>query len=162
MLKRKNVIKQENRKKDLHILHRFITISQQIKVNKIVNLKHRLTRLIFLYLVCHTKNIYGYAKKTFLLDALALIYRAYFAMSRHPQVNSKGLNTSAILGFANTLLDVIKKGENPTHLGIALDTMGLPYVRRILLFITVLSNNDNCRIPFLINVRICSLVMVVR
>jgi len=61
-------------------------------------------------------------KKIFLLDAMALIYRAYFAMSRHPQINSKGLNTSAILGFANTLLDVIKN-ENPTHLGIAFDTM---------------------------------------
>ncbi len=61
-------------------------------------------------------------KKLFLLDAMALIYRAYFAMSRNPQINSKGLNTSAILGFANTLLDIIKN-ENPSHLGIAFDTM---------------------------------------
>ena len=61
-------------------------------------------------------------KKLFLLDAMALIYRAYFAMSRNPQINSKGLNTSAILGFANTLLEILKH-ENPTHIGVAFDTM---------------------------------------
>ena len=61
-------------------------------------------------------------KKLFLLDAMALIYRAYFAMSRHPQINSKGLNTSAILGFANTLLEILKN-EKPTHIGVAFDTM---------------------------------------
>ncbi len=61
-------------------------------------------------------------KKLFLLDAMALIYRAYFAMSRHPQINSKGLNTSAILGFANTLLEILKN-EKPTHMGVAFDTM---------------------------------------
>jgi DNA polymerase-1 len=60
-------------------------------------------------------------KKLFLLDAMALIYRAYFAMSRHPQINSKGLNTSAILGFANTLLEILKN-EKPTHIGVAFDT----------------------------------------
>lgn len=60
-------------------------------------------------------------KKLFLLDAMALIYRAYFAMSRNPRVNSKGLNTSAILGFANTLLDVLKN-QKPTHIGVAFDT----------------------------------------
>ena len=61
-------------------------------------------------------------KKLFLLDAMALIYRAYFAMSRNPQINSKGLNTSAVLGFANTLLEILKN-EKPTHLGVAFDTM---------------------------------------
>lgn len=61
-------------------------------------------------------------KKLFLLDAMALIYRAYFALSKNPRVNSKGLNTSAILGFANTLYDVLKS-ENPTHIGVAFDTM---------------------------------------
>ncbi len=61
-------------------------------------------------------------KKLFLLDAMALIYRAYFAMSRHPQINSKGLNTSAVLGFANTLLEILKN-EKPTHIGVAFDTM---------------------------------------
>ncbi len=60
-------------------------------------------------------------KKLFLLDAMALIYRSYFAMSRNPRINSKGLNTSAILGFANTLLDIIKN-QNPTHIGVAIDT----------------------------------------
>ncbi len=60
-------------------------------------------------------------KKLFLLDAMALIYRSYFAMSRNPRINSKGLNTSAILGFANTLLDVLKN-QNPTHIGVAIDT----------------------------------------
>ncbi len=61
-------------------------------------------------------------KKLFLLDGMALIYRAYFAMSRNPQINSKGMNTSAVLGFANTLLEILKN-EKPTHLGVAFDTM---------------------------------------
>ncbi len=61
-------------------------------------------------------------KKLFLLDAMALIYRAYFAMSRNPRVNSKGLNTSAMLGFINTLYDILKN-EKPTHIGVAFDTM---------------------------------------
>lgn len=59
-------------------------------------------------------------KKLFLFDAMALIYRAYFALNRNPRVNSKGMNTSAVLGFANTLLEVIKK-ENPTHMAVAFD-----------------------------------------
>ncbi len=62
-------------------------------------------------------------KKLFLLDAMALIYRAYFAFSRNPRVNSKGLNTSAILGFANTLTEVLKK-ERPTHMAVAFDLAG--------------------------------------
>lgn len=60
-------------------------------------------------------------KKLFLLDGMALVYRAYFAMSRNPRINSKGLNTSAILGFTNTLLDVLKN-QKPTHIGVAFDT----------------------------------------
>jgi len=60
-------------------------------------------------------------KKLFLLDAMALIYRAYFALNKNPRINSKGLNTSAVLGFANTLLDVLRK-EKPTHIGVAFDT----------------------------------------
>ena len=52
---------------------------------------------------------------------MALIYRAHFAFSKNPIINSKGLNTSAIYGFTNTLLEVIKK-EKPTHLGVAFDT----------------------------------------
>lgn len=60
-------------------------------------------------------------KKLFLLDAMALIYRAHFALSKNPRITSKGLNTSAVFGFTNTLLEVIAK-EKPTHLGIAFDT----------------------------------------
>lgn len=60
-------------------------------------------------------------KKLFLLDAMALIYRSYFAFQRNPRVNSKGFNTGAILGFTNTLWDVIKN-QKPTHIGIAFDT----------------------------------------
>ena len=62
-------------------------------------------------------------KKLFLLDAYALIYRAYFAFIKAPRINSKGVNTSAVLGFINTLEDVLKR-ENPTHIGVAFDPAG--------------------------------------
>ncbi|WP_418661333.1 DNA polymerase I [Bacteroides ilei] len=62
-------------------------------------------------------------EKLFLLDAYALIYRAYYAFIKNPRINSKGFNTSAIMGFVNTLEDVLKK-ENPTHIGIAFDPAG--------------------------------------
>lgn len=61
--------------------------------------------------------------KLFLLDAYALIFRAYYAMIRSPRYNSKGMNTSAVFGFVNTLDEVLKK-ENPTHIGIAFDPAG--------------------------------------
>ena len=61
--------------------------------------------------------------KLFLLDAYALIYRAYYALIKSPRINSKGFNTSAILGFVNTLEDVLKK-ESPTHIGVAFDPAG--------------------------------------
>ncbi len=60
-------------------------------------------------------------KKLFLLDAMALIYRAHFAFSKNPRVNSKGLNTSAVFGFTNALLEILNK-EKPTHIGVAFDT----------------------------------------
>ena len=60
-------------------------------------------------------------KKLFLLDAMALIYRAHFAFQKTPRISSKGLNTSAVFGFANTLLEILAK-EKPTHLGVAFDT----------------------------------------
>src|ERR1051326_2158903 len=60
-------------------------------------------------------------KKLFLLDAYALIYRAYFAFSNNPRINSKGLNTSAIFGFTNTILEVLKK-EKPSHIAVVFDT----------------------------------------
>ncbi len=60
-------------------------------------------------------------KKLFLLDAFALIYRAHFALSKNPRFTSGGLNTSAVMGFTNTLLEVLKK-ENPTHMAVVFDT----------------------------------------
>ncbi|MFI5160745.1 MAG: DNA polymerase I [Sphingobacteriales bacterium] len=60
-------------------------------------------------------------KKLFLLDGMALIYRAHFALSKTPRFTSGGLNTSAMLGFTNTLLDVLKK-EKPTHMAVVFDT----------------------------------------
>ncbi|MEI7981596.1 MAG: 5'-3' exonuclease H3TH domain-containing protein, partial [Bacteroidota bacterium] len=68
-------------------------------------------------------------KKLFLLDAMALIYRAYFAFNKNPRMNAKGMNTSAIFGFANVLLDLLKR-EKPTHIGVAFDTMA-PTVRKV-------------------------------
>ena len=61
--------------------------------------------------------------KLFLLDAYALIYRAYYALIKNPRINSKGFNTSAVLGFVNTLEDLLKK-EQPTHIGVAFDPSG--------------------------------------
>lgn len=58
--------------------------------------------------------------KLFLLDAYALIFRSYYALIRAPRINSKGLNTSAILGFVNTLHEIITK-ERPDYLGVAFD-----------------------------------------
>ena len=94
--------------------------------------------------------------KLFLLDAMALIYRAHFAFSKNPRVNSKGTNTSAVFGFTNALLEILQK-EKPSHIGVAFDTsaptfrhieykeykaqreaqpedikIAIPYVRRIL------------------------------
>jgi len=62
-------------------------------------------------------------KKLFLLDAYALIYRAYYAFIKNPRMNSKGQNTSAIFGFVNTLEDLIKR-ENPTHIAVGFDPSG--------------------------------------
>ena len=61
--------------------------------------------------------------KLFLLDAYALIYRSYYAFIKNPRINSKGLNTSAIIGFCNTLNEVLEK-EKPTHIGVAFDPHG--------------------------------------
>lgn len=61
--------------------------------------------------------------KLFLLDAYALIYRSYYAFIKNPRVNSKGLNTSAIFGFVNTLEELLRK-ENPTHIAVAFDPPG--------------------------------------
>lgn len=60
-------------------------------------------------------------KKLFLLDGMALMYRAHFALSKNPRFTSNGINTSAVMGFTNTLLEVLKK-ENPSHLAVVFDT----------------------------------------
>jgi DNA polymerase-1 len=62
-------------------------------------------------------------KKLFLLDAMALIFRAHFAFSKNPRINSKGVNTGVVLGFTNALLEIINK-EKPTHIGVAFDLPG--------------------------------------
>lgn len=68
-------------------------------------------------------------KKLFLIDAYALIFRAYFAFAKNPRVNSKGQNTSAAFGFTNALIDVIKN-EKPTHLAVVFDPPGGSVTRR--------------------------------
>jgi DNA polymerase I len=68
-------------------------------------------------------------KKLFLLDGMALVYRAYFAFSKNPRITSYGFNTSAIFGYTNTLLDVLKR-EKPTHIGVSFDTSA-PTARHI-------------------------------
>jgi len=60
-------------------------------------------------------------KKLFLLDALALIYRAHFAFSKNPRISSRGVNTSAVFGFMNAMIEVLTK-EKPTHIGVAFDS----------------------------------------
>src|SRR5258707_15736299 len=60
-------------------------------------------------------------KKLFLLDAFALVYRAHFAFTKTPRINSKGVNTSVPFGFTNTLLEVLQK-QKPTFIGVAFDT----------------------------------------
>ena len=62
-------------------------------------------------------------KKLFLLDAYALIYRAYFAFVKNPRINSKGFDTSAVFGFTNTIIEVLKK-ERPTHIAVCFDRSG--------------------------------------
>ncbi len=62
-------------------------------------------------------------KKLFLLDAYALIYRAFFALNKNPRINSKGVNTSAVMGFLNSLYEILQK-EKPTHIGVAFDVAG--------------------------------------
>ncbi|MDG2279114.1 MAG: DNA polymerase I, partial [Flavicella sp.] len=62
-------------------------------------------------------------KKVFLLDAFALIFRGYYALIKNPRINSKGMDTSAILGFTNSLIDVIRR-EKPDLLAVAFDKGG--------------------------------------
>ena len=69
-----------------------------------------------------SKNIMS-QRRLFLLDAYALIYRAYYALLGNPRITGKGFNTSAIFGFVNTLDDVLRK-ENPTHIAVCFDPSG--------------------------------------
>jgi DNA polymerase-1 len=64
-------------------------------------------------------------KKLFLVDAYALIFRAYYAFIKNPRINSKGMNTSAVFGFTNALLEVVRR-EQPTHLAVVFDPPGPP------------------------------------
>ena len=66
--------------------------------------------------------------KLFLLDAYALIYRSYYAFIKNPRINSKGQNTSAIIGFCNTLNEVLQK-EKPTHIGVSIKPSAMPRLR---------------------------------
>ena len=68
-------------------------------------------------------------KKLFLIDAYALIFRAYFAFSKNPRINSKGQNTSAAFGFTNSLIDIIKN-EKPSHLAVVFDPPGGSTIRK--------------------------------
>lgn len=68
-------------------------------------------------------------KKLFLIDAYALIFRAYFAFIKNPRINSKGLNTSAAFGFTNSLIDILKN-EKPTHIAVVFDPPGGSSIRR--------------------------------
>ena len=79
------------------------------------------------------------SKRLFLLDAYALIFRGYYAFIKNPRINSKGMDTSAIMGFTNSLLDVIKR-ERPDHLAVAFDKGGS--VSRTELFTEYKANRD--------------------
>nr|WP_321406663.1 DNA polymerase I [uncultured Carboxylicivirga sp.] len=68
-------------------------------------------------------SIQGEKKDLYLLDAYALIFRAYYAFIRNPRINSKGFNTSAIFGFTNSLLEILTK-ENPSHIAVVFDPSG--------------------------------------
>ncbi|MBO6957383.1 MAG: DNA polymerase I, partial [Rhizobiales bacterium] len=78
-------------------------------------------------------------KRLFLLDAYALIFRGYYALIKNPRINSKGMDTSAIMGFMNSLFDVIKR-EQPDHLAVAFDKGGS--VERTEMFEDYKANRD--------------------
>ena len=82
-----------------------------------------LLSLFFVLLQHQTNGMENDNKKLFLLDAYALIYRAFFALNKNPRINSKGLNTSAVMGFLNSLYEILKN-ENPSHIGVAFDVAG--------------------------------------
>src|SRR5215217_4794128 len=77
--------------------------------------------LVSCFLVVALPNFVGMEKKLFLLDAMALIFRAYYALIRNPRITSKGKNTNAQFGFTNTIIDLIKN-QKPTHMAVCFDT----------------------------------------
>ena len=81
-------------------------------------------------------------KSLFLLDAYALIYRGYYAFIKNPRINSKGLDTSAILGFTNSLFEIIRS-QKPDYIGVAFDKGGS--VTRSEMFIEYKSNRDKSK-----------------
>ncbi|MDR0604135.1 MAG: DNA polymerase I [Bacteroidales bacterium] len=88
-------------------------------------------------------------KKLFLLDGMALVFRAYYALNKNPRLNSKGMNTSAVLGFTNSLYEILKD-EKPTHIGVAFDSHG-PTVRHVD-FADYKANRDNTPEDILISI----------
>ena len=68
--------------------------------------------------------------KLFLIDAYALIYRSYYAFIKNPRINSKGMNTSAIFGFVNTLEDILNR-EHPSHIAVGFDPKGPTFRHKI-------------------------------
>ena len=77
-------------------------------------------------------------KRLFLLDAYALIFRGYYAFIKNPRINSKGVDTSAIFGFMNSLLDVIKR-ERPDHLAVCFDKGGSFSLPLLISFVNIFS-----------------------
>ena len=80
-------------------------------------------KLFFVFLPHKNNTMENSEKKLFLLDAYALIYRAFFALNKNPRLNSKGVNTSAVMGFLNSLYEILKN-EKPSHIGVAFDVAG--------------------------------------
>ena len=89
------------------------------------------------------------SKKLFLLDAYALIYRGYYAFIKNPRINSKGTDTSAILGFMNSLLEIIRT-QKPDYLAVAFDKGGS--VTRSEMFTEYKSNRDKTPEPIILEI----------
>ncbi len=87
------------------------------------------------------------SKKLFLLDAYALIYRGYYAFIKNPRINSKGTDTSAVLGFMNSLLEIIRT-QNPDYIAVAFDKGGS--ITRSEMFTEYKSNRDKTPEPILV------------
>src|SRR5690606_33886729 len=91
-------------------------------VNLFVKFGFCTPHLIPIPYICAIPICGNLVKKLFLLDGMALIYRAYFALSKNPRITSTGFNTSAIFGFANTLLELLRT-QQPSHIAVVFDTM---------------------------------------